>query len=106
MRCTIPHKDLLLRAAEQRSFVHCCSSLKATKGRATTETPVRTKAGVQTKRVKARLLQEAPVLLQKSPVLAREAVAPLASTAQVHSKEALAPTTVVEPPLQRTPVLA
>src|SRR6476646_335456 len=74
-------------------------------GRATTETPARRKAAVQTKRVRSRVLQEATVLVQKSPVLAREAAAPLASTARVHSREALAPTKAAKRPLQRTPVL-
>ena len=46
--------DLLLPAPEQRLFAQQCSSLKTTTARAKTETPARTKATVQTKRVKAR----------------------------------------------------
>ena len=44
--------------------------------------------------------------MRKSPLLAQEAAAPLASTARVQSREALAPTKAAELPLQRTPVLA
>src|SRR4051812_47097146 len=75
-------------------------------GWVTTETPAPTKATVQPKTVLAQLVWKTTALLQKSPPLARERAAPLASKAPVHQREALAPTTAAKPPLQLTPVLA
>src|SRR4026209_293249 len=85
-----PHEDLLLLAAEQHLWPPYCSSLKATMARVTTERPARRKATIRTKRVRARLVWKATVPMRKSVML-------LASTARVHSREALAPTMAAEP---------
>jgi hypothetical protein len=74
--------------------------MKTTTDHATTETPARTKATVLAKRVRPRLVQEATVLVLKAVVPVQKAAALLASTALVHSREALAPTKAAKPPLQ------